>query len=143
MVAAVSKWIRANITGDATSGSYARKSEAVRSDGDEKIRQTIEDTEFMPPPVLNSNGDVNPAAVHFLVHNLVEIFLDLLKSGVLALFAWLVFRVSGKQMAESPNQEWADKLETVAPAAIWIGCYVRLAYRRRVRRRSNATSQPM
>ena len=137
---AVSKWIRANITGDAKSGSYTGKSAAVHSDGDEQIRQTMDDTEFMPPPVLNSNGDVNPAAVHFLVHKLVEIFLDLIKSGVWALFVWLLFRVSDKQMTESPNQEWADRLETAVPAVIWIVCYVRLAYRTRVRRRSKATS---
>lgn len=81
----------------------------------------MDDLEFMPPEPFNADGGLNRKFVEFSVGKV----LDLALGGIAALCAWIALKVAGKHLfPELPRG--SEAVETIAPAIVWVVCYVRL-----------------
>lgn len=115
-------WINANLTG--SDGDFRGGTPPLSEE--EKLRQTMDDQDFMPPDLFPAEGGVNKKAVEFWVKKLI----DLAASGIAAAFTWLGLRITGRHLLpEKPKT--ADVVETLAPAVVWAACFLRLTMVRR------------
>jgi hypothetical protein len=87
----------------------------------------MEKTEFMPPEPLTDSEHLNPKFVEFWVGKL----LDLLKSAIVAGFAWLFFRMTGHSLFPEAEEHRKELAEVIAPGAVWLFCFLALTFRRR------------
>ena len=115
-------WIKANLTG---SDEDFRGSTPPQSE-EEKLRQTMDDQDFMPPDLFPAEGGVNKKAVEFWVKKLI----DLATCGIVAAFTWLGLRLTGRHLLPEKSKT-ADVVETLAPAVVWAACFLRLTLVRR------------
>ena len=84
-VARVRSWIRTNMTGEAGSDFSSPAGKQPQS-VDDTLQSLMDDTEFIPPQPLTNEAGVNRKAVEFWVNKLF----DLLGSGIMAAFVWLL-----------------------------------------------------